>query len=172
MPADGDSNVASERPLSMRMRPDLVVRSHQYQRQPHWVVKDPVSLSYFHLLDEEYTILQMLDGRTSLSEIQRRYEERFAPRRVRASQLQSLFHKFHRNGFLVVDAANQGRQLGERRRQKQRQRWLTAGSSLLALRLPGVELVPNQGLAHRQAVLRRLALYGIDQNIEAFDETT
>ena len=39
------------------------------------------------------------------------------------------------------------------------------------LRLPGTELAPNQGLAHRQAVLRRLALYGIDQDVEAFDET-
>jgi uncharacterized protein (DUF58 family) len=40
------------------------------------------------------------------------------------------------------------------------------------LRLPGTELAPNQGLAHRQAALRRLALYGIDQDVEAFDETT
>jgi len=142
MPNNNDSSAASERPLPMRLREDLVVRTQQYGGQSHWVVKDPVSLRYFHLLDEEYSILQMLDGRTSLGEIQRRYEQRFAPRRVRASQLQSLFHEFYRKGFLLVDAANQDRQLGERRRRQRRLRWLEAVSSVLALRLPGVDPEP------------------------------
>jgi uncharacterized protein (DUF58 family) len=47
-----------------------------------------------------------------------------------------------------------------------------AVDKVYGLRLPGIELAPNRGLAHRQAVLRRLALYGIDQDVEAFDETT
>jgi uncharacterized protein (DUF58 family) len=37
-----------------------------------------------------------------------------------------------------------------------------AAGRLYGLRLPGTELAPNQGLAHRQAALRRLALHGVD----------
>jgi uncharacterized protein (DUF58 family) len=36
-----------------------------------------------------------------------------------------------------------------------------AGGRVFGLRLPGLELAPSQGSAHRQAALRRLALHGV-----------
>jgi len=42
---------------------------------------------------------------------------------------------------------------------------------VFGLRLPGVELAPDQGAAHRQAALRHLALYELDHQGEASDET-
>ena len=47
-----------------------------------------------------------------------------------------------------------------------------AAGKVYGLRLPGTELSPNQGLAHRQSALRRLALYGIDDEAGAVDETS
>jgi uncharacterized protein (DUF58 family) len=47
-----------------------------------------------------------------------------------------------------------------------------AAGILYGLRLPGLELAPDQGSAHRQAALRRLALYGIDNAAGASDEAT
>lgn len=47
-----------------------------------------------------------------------------------------------------------------------------AAGKVYGLRLPGAELLPNQGLAHRQSALRRLALYGIDDETGAVDETS
>jgi uncharacterized protein (DUF58 family) len=41
--------------------------------------------------------------------------------------------------------------------------------SVYGLRLPGTELAPDQGLAHRQAALRCLALFGMDIDIEVSD---
>ena len=71
MPPDRPSMASADRPLPMRMRPDLVVRLQRYGQHRQWIVKDPVSLRYFHLPEEEYSILRMLDGRVSLAEIQR-----------------------------------------------------------------------------------------------------
>ena len=45
-----------------------------------------------------------------------------------------------------------------------------ANGRVYGLRLPGVELAPNQGSAHRQAALRQLALYGIDRPARGLDE--
>lgn len=46
-----------------------------------------------------------------------------------------------------------------------------AAGRVYGLRLPGREIAPDQGAAHRQTVLRHLALYGVDSEIEAPDET-
>ena len=46
-----------------------------------------------------------------------------------------------------------------------------AAGRVYGLRLPTVELEPNQGSAHRQSVLRHLALYGLDNENEVSDET-
>jgi uncharacterized protein (DUF58 family) len=42
-----------------------------------------------------------------------------------------------------------------------------AAERVYGLRLPGVELAPDRGLAHQQAALRRLALHGRDEEREA-----
>ena len=53
---------SSARPLPIRKRPDLVARRQHYLGRTYWVVKDPVGLHYFRFQEEEYAILQMLDG--------------------------------------------------------------------------------------------------------------
>ena len=71
-----DSLVSSSaRKLPIRKRPDLSARKQQYQGRTYWVVKDPVGLNYYRFQEEEYAILQMLDGETSLDEIKDRFEE-------------------------------------------------------------------------------------------------
>ncbi len=65
-----DSLVSSSaRKLPIRKRPDLSATRQHYLGRSYWVVKDPVGLHYFRFQEEEYAILQMLDGETSLDEI-------------------------------------------------------------------------------------------------------
>src|SRR5687768_10375192 len=59
---------SSSRKLPIRKRPDLRARRHRYQGRIYWVVKDPVGLQYFRFEEEEFAILQMLDGQSSLDE--------------------------------------------------------------------------------------------------------
>ena len=63
MPTLAESLVSSSaRHLPLRKRPDLTARQHRYQGRLYWVVKDPVALQYFRFQEEEYAILNMLDG--------------------------------------------------------------------------------------------------------------
>ena len=65
-----DSLVSSAaRPLKLRVRPDLKVRRHKYQGRPFWVVKEPIGLKYYRFQEEEFAILQMLDGETSYEDL-------------------------------------------------------------------------------------------------------
>ena len=53
---------SSARPLSIRRRPDLIARRHHYLGRSYWIVKDPVGLNYFRFQEEEYALLNWLDG--------------------------------------------------------------------------------------------------------------
>ena len=113
---------ASDRPLRLTPRPELVIKPQRYRKRRYWVVKDPLSLRYHHLRDEEHEILKMLDGRTSLEEIRRRYQELFAPRRLSLAQLQALLGAMYRQGLLLVHSAGQGMELLRRQEHVRRRR--------------------------------------------------
>ncbi len=139
MPSTWSAPVSAESVLRLRMRPDLQIRPHWYGQRRHWVVKDPLSFKYFHLLDEEHAILQMLDGRASLASIQQHFERQFAPYRISLPRLQSFLGDLHQRGLILSDAPGQGGRLLERRGQQARRTWLQAWGNLLAIRLPGVD---------------------------------
>ncbi len=83
MPTLAESLVSSSsRPLTVRRRPDLVSNRQRYQGDGYWVVKEPVGLQYFRFHDEEFFILNMLDGHVSLQQIKDGFEQRFAPKKL------------------------------------------------------------------------------------------
>jgi putative peptide zinc metalloprotease protein len=124
------------------MRPDLEVHAQRFGRERYWVVKDPVALAYFHLRDEEHAILRMLDGRTSLAEIKRRFEEVFAPLQMSLEQLQAFLGRLHESGLVLSDAPGQGEQLLLRDGRRRRRAWVQALSNVLAIRLRGLDPEP------------------------------
>ena len=138
------SGEAARRHVNLRRRPDLQVQPQSFRGRRYWVLKDPVALQYFHLRDEEYAILQMLDGRTSLEQLQAGFQSRFGERRVSLPQLQRFLGSLHRRGLLLADGPDQSEFLAERRaRQRKRLRW-ERWSNPLAIRLPGID--PEGGL--------------------------
>jgi putative peptide zinc metalloprotease protein len=133
---------AVNQPLPLQRRPELESREVAYRRQCYWSVKDPLSLRYFQLRDEEHFILSMLDGRTSLETIQQRFQERFAPRRIELPQLNWFLGMLHREGLVVSDAPDQGQQLIGRRRRTQRRQFWSSLSNVLAIRFRGINPAP------------------------------
>ena len=94
-----DSLVSSSaRRLPIRMRPDLSAKRQQYLGKSYWIVKEPVGLNYYRFQDEEWAILQMLDGQTSLDEIKERFEEEFPPQKITLEELQQFLGMLHRSG--------------------------------------------------------------------------
>jgi putative peptide zinc metalloprotease protein len=63
--------------VGLRRRGDLVTNRQVYQGQAWWVVKDPISLHYFRFRPEEYWLLDMLDGQTSLDVLKDQFEAKF-----------------------------------------------------------------------------------------------
>ncbi len=135
-------DTAAERPFLLRRRPDLTIVPQDYGRQRYWLVKDPVSLNYFHLREEEYAILEMLDGRTGFTEIKARFEKRFAPFRLPFEQIQAFLGRLHQCGLILSDAPGQGEQLLERAAAGRKQRWLAAWANVLAIRFRGTDPQP------------------------------
>ncbi|MEQ8791747.1 MAG: HlyD family efflux transporter periplasmic adaptor subunit [Pirellulaceae bacterium] len=133
---------AVTRPLDLAMRRDLGVYPLRFSGRNYWGVKDPVALRYYQLRDEEYYILRQLDGRTSLEEIQQRFEKQFAPLRLDVRQLQRFLGTLHRQGLIVSLAPEQGEQLIERRGRERRRQYAQAAASILAIRFRGIDPEP------------------------------
>lgn len=134
-----------QRKLPLRKRPDLQARPIAFQGRRHWNIKDPVALRYYQLRDEEYAILEMLDGQTSAKQIQTAFEQRFAPRRLALRELEALLGTLHQEGLIVADTPGQGESLLARHDQARRRRRLQAIANLLAMRFRGVDPEPLLG---------------------------
>src|SRR5262245_3635826 len=130
---------SSSRKLPIRKRPDLRARKHRYQGRIYWVVKDPVGLQYYRFEEEEFAILQMLDGQLSLDDIAARFEREFPPQTIRTEELQQFIGMLHRSGLVITDAAGQGQQLVKRRDERVMQQRLASLTNILSLRFKGVD---------------------------------
>ncbi len=135
-----DSLVSSSaRHLPMRKRPDLSARRQQYLGRSYWVVKEPVGLNYFRFQDEEFAILNMLDGHTSLDEIKERFEAEFPPQKITLEELQQFLGMLHRSGLVIASVAGQGAQLRKRRDERKRKERLGAMTNILCIRFKGFD---------------------------------
>ena len=127
------------RPLQLRRRPDLESKKHRYHGRSYWVVKEPVGLNYYRFHEEEFAILNMLDGQTSLQEIKDRFQNEFAPQRITLQDLQQFVGMLHRSGLVISQASGQGRQLRRRGDEKKKKERLGKLANIFALRFRGID---------------------------------
>src|SRR5271169_2642045 len=116
---------SSARGLSSRRRPDLIARRQHYLGRTFWVVKDPVGLNYFRFQEEEYALLNWLDGNISLDEIKDRFEEEFPPQKITLDEIQQFLGMLHRSGLVIASVGGQGKQLLKRRRERKQKELLS-----------------------------------------------
>lgn len=158
----------TSRKLTLRMRPDLSARMHRYHGKTYWVVKEPVGLSYFRFHEEEYAILCMLDGHSSLDDIKERFEDEFTPQKITFPDLQQFVGMLHRSGLVISDAPGQGRQLKRRRDEKKRRELMGRLANVFALRFRGFDpkrlfdlIYPLTGWFFRPAAMVMVLLFGL-----------
>jgi putative peptide zinc metalloprotease protein len=130
---------SSSRKLPIRKRPDLRARKHRYQGRLYWVVKDPVGLQYYRFEEEEFAILQMLDGELSLDEIAQKFERDFPPQTIRTEELQQFIGMLHRSGLVITNAPGQGQQLAKRHDERKRKERLSTLTNVLSMRFKGLD---------------------------------
>ena len=133
---------SSERILSFYARADLTAKKEQYLGRSYWIVKDPIGLKYFRCQDEEYYILNQLDGTRSLDNIKDNFEAEFPPQKITLDELQSFIGQLHQSNLIVAGVPNQGHELLKRRNKRRRQEIIQACSNILCIRFKGFD--PNK----------------------------
>ena len=137
--APGSLTHAAARRVALRKRPDLIVKVQRYEGRSFFLVKDPAGLRYFRFQEEEYALLDLLDGRRSLDEIKERFEAEFRPQKITPEEIQQFIGRLHESGLVLSDTLGQGARLLERGR-KQRKRKVTAAvTNILYIKLPGFD---------------------------------
>ena len=119
--------------------------------------RTPSACNTIRFQEEEYAILQMLDGDISLDEIKERFEADFPPQKITLEELQQFLGMLHRTGLVLVSAPGQGRELRRRRSERSARNGSTpsptssasaskastrSGSSIAALPLGPLVLFP------------------------------
>ncbi len=143
---------AAQRPLPVRMRPDLIARRRQDQGRPYWVVKDPVTLQYYRFQPEEYALLRMLDGRISLMDLKGAFEKKFAPQTVTPQELYEFLGRLHTSGLVISVVSGQGTQLLKLRHRKRWRKFWSSLANPLAIRFRGID--PSWPLAWLDPLVR------------------
>ncbi|MDP7018416.1 MAG: hemolysin D, partial [Pirellulaceae bacterium] len=135
-----DSLISStSRSISLRMRPDLRARRQRYHGRSYWVVKEPVGLNYFRFHEEEYAILCMLDGVSSMEDIKERFEREFTPQKITFADLQQFIGMLHRSGLVISESAGQGQHLKKRRDERKRKEVFGKFANVFAVRFRGID---------------------------------
>ena len=142
MSANGNS---SNQRIAWRRRTDLRIAPTEISGHRSWGIKDPVSLSYFELRDEEYFVLQCLNGKATVDEVCQQFHQRFRPATLSPFELQSFVGQLISQGLLVADGPGYGRVLVARDQQAQSRRWWGRFTNLLCLRFRGID--PDRFLA-------------------------
>ncbi|MBQ6158155.1 MAG: biotin/lipoyl-binding protein [Thermoguttaceae bacterium] len=133
---------SSERILGFYARADLTAKREQYLGRSYWIVKDPIGLKYFRFQDEEYYILNQLDGTRSLDTIKDNFEAEFPPQKITLDELQSFIGQLHQSNLIVAAVPNQGHELLIRWNKRRRQEIIQACSNILCIRFKGFD--PNR----------------------------
>ena len=137
-----------------RWRRELILAPLTFHGVRYWNVKDPLTLRYYQLSEEERFLVDLLDGQHSLTDMQARFEERFAPRKVEREQLHAFIGLLHREGLTTTATTGQGNVLLERHRAGRRQLWRQLFTNVLAIRLPGID--PDAALTWLEPKVRGL----------------
>ena len=135
---------SSQRPVPLRGRQDLVVKRIEFQGVSHFVIKDPVGLTYHRLRADQYRVLRMLDGGKNLETIRDDLVREFPAISPTLTDTQMLVADLHQKGLAYSVRPGQAESRIDQKRKKQRQKMFSAMTNILSLRLPGWD--PDQFL--------------------------
>jgi putative peptide zinc metalloprotease protein len=130
------SELERRKQLRLRLRRDLVIEAQKYEGRTYHVVKDPVSLRYYRLKDNEYFLLQFLDGKHTLEEAQKEYEARYRPDRLKLEDVEAFGQQLINAGLAQNESPRAGKQLYEQRKKRRRNEWMQTLTNILYIKIP------------------------------------
>ncbi|HMO15346.1 MAG TPA: biotin/lipoyl-binding protein [Pirellulaceae bacterium] len=136
--ASGDDENA-DRTIAYRRRLDLQISASEFQGEKCWIIKDPVSLKYFRIREPEFVVFNMLNGRTTLNQIQASLSRLFGGASVELAHVRALIGSLFQRGLLVSQRLGQATRLLDRRHKVRRARLISQVTNLLSIRFPGID---------------------------------
>jgi len=122
--------------VRVRLRRDLGIEAQKYEGRTYHVVKDPVSLRYYRLKDNEYFLLQYLDGKRTLEDAQKEYEIRYRPDRLKLEDVESFAQQLINAGLAQNESPRAGKQLYDQRNKRRRSEWMQTLTNILYIKIP------------------------------------
>jgi putative peptide zinc metalloprotease protein len=122
--------------VKLRIRADLSITEQRYEGRLCHVVKDPVSLKYYRFNQQEYFVFQRLTGGSTLEEIRKQFEHRFAPDRLTLEDLEGFARQLVTAGLVQHESPNAGRELFAKRKKQRRTKRLATFTNILYIKLP------------------------------------
>jgi putative peptide zinc metalloprotease protein len=124
--------------IPWRKRPDLQITPPQQGGQS-WGVKDPVTLSYYELRDEEYFVMSQLDLPVEAVDLCAAFGERFRPQILEPEELSRFLGQLIQQGLLVSQQLGYGRLLAAKCENSMKAKRWSKISNLLAIRFRGFD---------------------------------
>src|SRR5947209_6900478 len=122
--------------VRLKLRPDLNIAPQKYEGRTYWVVKDPVSLRYYRFKEQEYFLLGFMDGRHTLDDAQKAFEQRFRPDRLTLEDLEHFSQQLLTAGLVQNESPQAGKQLFDRRKKRRRMELLQTFTNILYIKIP------------------------------------
>jgi putative peptide zinc metalloprotease protein len=130
------SDLERRKKVRLHVRQDLAIAPQKYEGRTYYVVKDPVSLRYYRFKEQEYFLIQLMDGRHTLDDAQKEFEKRFRPDRLTLEDLEGFGQQLLTAGLAQNESPQAGKQLFDRRKKRRRSEILQALTNILYIKVP------------------------------------
>ncbi|MFT5299624.1 MAG: putative peptide zinc metalloprotease protein [Mariniblastus sp.] len=133
-----ENSTPSAPELRLRMRKDLICQSRGIAGLPQFVIKDPVRMTYHCYQDEDFFLLNCLDGVSPFSKIRAEFKSKYGSE-LSELHFQYLISAVIRDGLVLMNIPDQGKSLYQKREQPITKS-LKALRNPLAIKFPGFDL--------------------------------
>ena len=130
---DADQRYTNPLPAT---RQDLLISPQLYLGRTVYVIKDPVSLSYFRVEPAEHFLFHQLDGRASAQELAERVNARFGENPTDPEGVLRFMRMLQGAGLLQGRTTTHGQMLRQMRNSRKRRLRIATWSNFLFIRIP------------------------------------
>src|SRR6516162_9817161 len=130
------SRLERRKQVRLRLRPDLAIDAQKYEGRTFFVLKDPVSLRYYRLKENEHFLLKYMNGQDTLEDAQKAYERHYRPERLKLEDLEAFAQQMIKAGLAQNESPKAGQHLFENRKKRRRTELLQALTNILYIKIP------------------------------------
>jgi putative peptide zinc metalloprotease protein len=125
--------------IPLVMRADILSSLQRWRGRIVYHLKDPVSLAYFQLGEEEHWVWTRLNGKTTRDDLRRAFSERFAPRRLSEAMLSDFLVRLFEQRLVLPLGPGQGELAAIRHRGSSWKSLARQWTNPLAIRLGSID---------------------------------